>query len=421
MQPSADSFLSPYRFLDLTNDRGFLCGKVLADLGAEVIKVEPPGGDPSRFTGPLLRSSTAEKSEAGLYWFAYNQGKRGITLNLETPEGQDLFKRLITSAHGVIESFRPGYMESVGLSYAELCQVNPGLILTSITPFGRDGGPYAQWKAPDIVAMAMGGYMYLCGDPDRAPVRITFPQAYLHAAAEAAVGTLIALYHAASTGEGQNVDVSAQESLAWLMFNTRGYWELEKTIITRQGTRRSGLSSGAIQQQTWPCKDGFVTFVILGTASGAKTNQALVQWLEEEGMADDFLRGINWNDFDMATASQEFHDKLEGRVGRFFLNHTCSDLSEGAMKRRIMLYPVATVADLMASPQLAAREYWTKAPHPDLGVTITYPGPFVKATPNAIRPGRRSPLVGEHNDEIYGRELGISSFEMAALRRQGVI
>ncbi|MBI4289718.1 MAG: CoA transferase [Chloroflexi bacterium] len=423
MQAPNESFLSPYRFLDLTDNKGLLCGKLLADLGAEVIKVEPPGGDPDRSgpAGPFLKSENSDKTSKSLHWSVYNQGKKGITLNLDTDEGQELFMKLAARAHGVIESFHPGHMAALGLDYEALARINPAIVFTSITPFGQDGGPYANWKACDLVGMAMGGYMYLCGDADRAPVRITAPQAWLHTCGEAAVGAMIALYHAAGTGEGQHVDVSMQESVAMLMFNSRGFWELDKTVLTRQGARRSGLSSGAIQRQTWPCRDGFITFVILGAASGAKTNQGLVQWMDEEGMADDFLRGIDWNAFDMAAASQEFHDQLEARLKAFFLEHTRTELTDGAMKRRVMLYPVATVGDLMASPQLAARGYWTKVDHPETGMSITYPGPFVKCTPNALKPGRRAPLVGEHNNEIYGREVGLSSFELVALRRRGVI
>lgn len=420
MQPSTESFLSPYRFLDLTDDRGFLCGKILSSLGAEVIKIEPPGGDASRLANHLYQSESTNEPENSLFWFAYNQGKKGITLNLQSPDGRALFKRLVAKSHGVIESFSPGYMDSLGVGYAALTQTNPGLILTSITPFGQDG-PYKDWLAPDIVGMALGGYMFLCGDADRAPVRISYPQAYLHAAAEAAVGTLIALYHWINSAEGQLVDVSMQESIAMLMFNSRGYWELEKTIISRQGPRRTGLSSGAIQRQTWPCRDGFITFVVMAGVTGAKTNQALVRWMEEEDMADDYLRSIDWDSFDMATASQGFHDQVEARLGRFFLKHTRNELTDGALKRRIMLYPVATVGDLLINPQLVVRNYWTPVAHPELGTTITYPGPFIKSSPTPCVAGQRAPLVGEHNEEIYNKELGLSQQEMVELRRRGVI
>lgn len=420
MNPSTESFLSPYRFLDLTDDRGFLCGKILSSLGAEIIKIEPPGGDASRLANHLYQSDSSNEHENSLFWFAYNQGKKGITLNLQSQDGKALFKRLASTANGIIESFSPGYLDSLGLGYTVLTQNNPGLIFTSITPFGQDG-PYKDWNAPDIVGMALGGYMYLCGDPDRAPVRISYPQAYLHAAGEAAVGTLIALYHWINTGEGQLVDVSMQESVAMLMFNSRGYWELDKTLISRQGPRRTGLSSGAIQRQTWPCRDGFVTFVVMAGTTGAKTNQALVQWMGEDGMADEYLRSIDWAIFDMATAGQEFHDEVEARIGRFFLKHTRDELTEGALKRRIMLYPVATVSDLLAHPQLIARDYWIPVAHPELGTTVAYPGPFIKSSPTPCVTGHRAPLVGEHNEEIYCKRLGVSQQEMVELRRRGVI
>jgi len=409
--------LSPYRALDLTDEKGFLCGKILADLGAEVIKVEPPGGDPSRNIPPFYHDEP--HPERSLFWFAYNQGKKGITLNLEHPRGRELFLRLVKEADWVIESFPPGRMEELGLGYEALSRANRGIILTRISPFGQTG-PYRDFKAPDLVGMAMSGLMYLCGEPDRPPVRISFPQAYFHAAAEAAVGSMMALYHREASGEGQVVDVSMQESLLLATFNARPWWELHRVVVKRQGTRRAGLSSGAVQRQTWRCKDGYVTFVIVATATGAQTNKALVKWMEEEGMADDFLKSVDWEGFDMASATQEFHDAVEERIQRFFMEHTKEELYEGAMKRRIMLYPVADIKDLAHNPQLQAREYWVSVEHPELGTSITYPGPFIKSSLVPLKIGRRAPLIGEHNEEVYGR-LGLSQEELMELKREGVI
>ncbi|MFQ5827297.1 MAG: CaiB/BaiF CoA transferase family protein, partial [Dehalococcoidia bacterium] len=398
--------LGPYRALDLTDERGYFCGKVLADLGADVIKIEPPGGDPSRNIGPFYHD--IPEPEKSLFWFAYNQGKRGITLNLEAGEGREIFRRLAPEADLVIESFAPGYMDGLGLGYPDLREINPAIIVTSITPFGQ-GGPYRDYRAPDMVGMALGGLMYLCGDADRPPVRLSAPQAYLHAGGEAAVASLIALYHRTRTGEGQRVDVSMQQSVVNTTMNSRPFRELCGTVLTRQGPYRSGLSSGAVQRQTWPCKDGAVTFVIMGGAGGAKTNRALVEWMDGEGMADDSLKNMDWDNFDMATASQEFHDHVDDLIGRFFRSHTKAELYEGARTRRIMLYPVATIEDTADSPQLAARDFWVEVEHPELGRTITYPGPFVWASQTPLHPGRRAPLIGAHNEEVYCRELGLPS------------
>ncbi|MDO8670564.1 MAG: CoA transferase, partial [Dehalococcoidia bacterium] len=175
-QSSTDGALSPYRVLELPGEASLLGGKIMADLGADVIKIEPPGGDASRSIGPFYHDET--HPEKSLYWFALNTNKRSITLNLQSSEGRDLFRRLGRTADFVVESFSPGQMDKLGIGFSALHEMNPRLILASITPFGQTG-PYAGYKGSDIVAWAMGGYMYLCGESERAPLRISLPpQAY---------------------------------------------------------------------------------------------------------------------------------------------------------------------------------------------------------------------------------------------------
>ena len=413
-----EAMLSPYKALDLTDHKGFLCGKILADLGADVIKIEPPGGCPSRNIGPFY--GNIPHPERSLYWFVYNANKRGVTLDIETAQGRDILKKLAARADFIIESFSPGYLDNLGLGYEALQQVHPRLVMTSITPFGQSG-PYKDYQATDLVGMAMGGLMYLTGDSDRPPVRISFPQAYLHAAADAACGTLLAHYHRELTGQGQHVDVSMQQSVVWTMINARPFWELTGTFLKRVGPFRAGLSSGSIQRQTWSCRDGAVTFTVMGGAGGAETNRALVEWMDEEGMADEALKGIDWDAFDMAAASREFHQRIEDKIGRFFAAHTKEELFTEAVKRRIMLYPVNTPADIAVSPQLAAREYWVEVEHTELGACISYPGTFLKSSEVSCSLRRRAPLIGEHNHEIYQQELGLSDDQLAALREAGII
>ena len=183
--------LSPYRVLDLTTERGLLCGQILGDLGADVIKVEPPGGSPARQLGPFYQDQP--HPDRSLYWWSYNRNKRGITLNLESPDGQALLRRLVTSAHFLIESDTPGALAQHGCSYADLATLNPALVYVSITPFGQDG-PKANYAESDLVVLAAGGPLILTGDEDRAPVRVSVPQAYLHASGQAAVAALIAVW-----------------------------------------------------------------------------------------------------------------------------------------------------------------------------------------------------------------------------------
>ena len=413
MQP-----LEGFRALDLTDEKGFLCGRILADLGVDVIKVEPPGGDPSRRLGPFYKDIA--EPEKSLYWFAYNANKRGITLKLDCEEGRQVFRKLVDKADFVIESFHPGYMESLGLGYTTLRKVNPKLILTSISAFGQTG-PYADYKAPDLVGMAASGLMFLCGDPDRPPVRLSFPQAYIHAGAEAAVGTVIAHYHRGGTGEGQWVDVSMQQSVSFSTFNAAAFWQTNKVALKRVGPWRTALTGGILQRQIWPCQDGFVNFPVYGGVLGAVTNRRLVEWMDSEGKADDFLSGIDWDTFEMSRVSQEKWNHIEHLMVRFFQTHTKEELYQQALKRNIMIYPVNTVRDIAESDQLKAREFWSELYHPELDDTIKYPGPPIKSSLTPMQVNRRAPLIGEHNEEIYCGELGFPRDNLRVLEKRGVV
>ncbi len=408
--------LEGYRVLDLTDEKGFSCGCILGDLGADVIKVEPPGGEPSRKIGPFYKDIV--DPEKSLYWFAYNTNKRGVTLNLELRDGQEIFKKLASTAHFIIESFSPGHMDSLGLGFSSLSRINQAIILTSITPFGQTG-PYSHYKASDIVEMGMCGLMYLCGDPDRPPVRISFPQAYLHAGAEAAVGTLIAHYHREGTGEGQWVDVSIQEAAYVTTMNAPLFWPLEKRPLKRAGAWRTGLTSGVLQRQIWRCEDGYINMPIYGGPVGAKTNRALTEWMNNEGMSDDFLQSIDWPSFDMTTLDQKTWDHIEGLMQKFFLTHSRNELYSQGLRRGLMIYPVYTPEDIAGDAQLEAREYWVPVEHPELGETITYPGAIAK-TSLTSQIKKRAPLIGEHNQEIY-QELGLAKDELSSLKEAGVI
>lgn len=398
--------LSPYRVLDLTDEKGLFCGKLLADLGADVIKVEKPGGDPARKIGPFYHDEA--DPEKSLFWFAFNTNKRGITLDIETTEGQELFRRLVKTADFVIESFPPGYMDKLGLSYPSLEKTNPGIILVSITPFGQTG-PYKDYKTSDLIAWAMGGHMYPYGDADRPPLHVSHhSQAYLHAALQAAGGALIALRHRQQTGEGQQVDVSIQEAVVRSGDTGTLNWDMRKVISRRGGGGWLRLQS---QRRIWTCKDGYVLFFYHGGAQANRHNLPFIHWMDEEGMADEFLKGIDWDTFNFAMASQDMLERIAAPTGKFLMNHTKAELLEEAVKRRFMLYPVSSTRDIMESVQLAARDFWVKIEHPELKTTITYPGAFAKASGAPPRIRRRAPLIGEHNREIYEHELALSGEE----------
>ena len=409
--------LADYKALDLTDEKGFLCGALLGGLGTDVIKIERPGGDPSRSIGPFYHDIPSP--EKSLYFFAYNTNKRGITLNIETNDGRAIFRRLAATADFIIESYPPGYLDRSGLGYSALEKINPALIFVSITPYGNDG-PFKDFKAPDIVTWAMGGPMHRQGDADRAPVRVSHHfQSFLNAGAQAAVGALVALHHRTVTGEGQQVVVSIQEAVA--RTTIAATWDQNRICYHRGGLRN--LPSGEIVRSTivWPCKDGEVVWFFSGGERAGERNLPLIQWMDEEGFADDFIKGIDWEALDLTRITQEFLDRIYEPTMRFFMSHTKAELYEGASERRLFIYPVSNAADVMASPQLANREFWKELEHPELGTSITYPGAFTRATEMPPRLTRRAPLIGEHNGEIYEGELGFTKEELDMMKQEGTI
>lgn len=416
-KPENDTLLPGLRVLDLTDEKGFLCGKILGDMGADVIKVERPGGDLSRNIGPFYHD--IPHPEKSLYWFAYNLNKRGITLNIETKDGQEILRRLVKNADILIESFSPGYMDSLGLGYRALSEINSRLIMVSITPFGQTG-PYKNYKGPDLVCMAMSGFMYICGDADKPPVRIPIPQSYLAGGAEGAVGAAIAYYHRQTSGEGQHVDISIQESLLLTMALAIPLWQVEHSHLKRYGSSRR-LGSGGLSRIVWPCKDGHVNFVIHGGQTGSHTNKALADWMDEEGMLPDFMREVDWNKLDLVTIPKELMSSLEEHIGKFFLGRTKAELYQWARENQAMLYPVSTTEDLMKSDQLSERNFWVDVEHPEVGDTICYPGAWAMLSAASLTIRRRAPLIGEHNQEIYEGELHMPHSEIVMLKQAGVI
>jgi crotonobetainyl-CoA:carnitine CoA-transferase CaiB-like acyl-CoA transferase len=407
--------LSPYRVLDLTDEKGLLCGQILADLGADVVKVETPGGDSARWIGPFYHDDP--HPEKSLFWFAYNSDKRGITLDLETEDGRDVFRKLARTADVVVESFPPGRMNELGLGYPRLEKINPRLILVSISPFGQ-AGPYWNYKAPDIVAWAMGGYMYSVGDSDRSPVRISqHSQAYLHAGGQAAQAALLALYQREVSGIGQRIDVSIRDSVTRCTpERITEAWDFRKVVV-----HRGGLGSTLRVKRTWPCKDGYVSAFFWSGPDARRWNSPLIQWMDREGMSNDFINTMDWDTFDLQKLTQETYDRIAEPVGRFFMAHTKAELLAGAAKYKAQLYPLSTTADILNNPQLASRGYWAQVEHPELQARITYPGAFARTSEAPPRIGRRAPMIGEHNVEIYEKELAMTRAEILRLAQMGVV
>ncbi len=412
--------LSPYRILDLTEGGCMIGARILGDLGADVIKIEPPGGSPSRIAPFYKDLPDPEKS---LFWFAYNINKRGITLDINKVDGQEIFKRLVLTADAVIESFEPDYMDQIGLGYDELSKIKSDIVLTSITPFGQTG-PKAHYKGSDLTAWASGGYLYICGDPDRPPIWISFPQASLHAGAEAASGTMSALWHRCITGEGQHVDISIQECVIACCFQTPEMWDLNKIEITRVGHSLQTSISHIQFNVVWRCKDGYVVIVPGGGIEPFVSNmKSLVRWMDEEGMAAQWLKEMDWvKDYDESKITQDLVDRVEKVLGEFLIKKTKMELyEEGALKRHLLIGPLYTTKDIWQDKQLRARDFWVPVKHLELGDILTYCGPFVKLTETPIEYRHLAPLIGEHNIEIYQEELGVTREDLVLLRQAMII
>ena len=382
--------------LDLADGKGLYCTRLLAGLGAEVIKVEPPEGDPTRRMGPFYRD--IPDPEGSLYFWHYNLNKRGITLSLDHPEGRSLFGRLAAQADVIVETFQPGYLASQGFSFQELHALNPRLILTSITGFGQTG-PYHDYKSSDLIGLAMGTQLYLCGFPDRAPVRTGASQGHHQASLHASAATLVALFWRDVTGEGQHVDVSMQEAVAADLQWTMALYDLKGVAREREGSK------------LFPCKDGYVRY------SAGRGWEEMVSWMASEGMAGD-LEEPRWQNV-MERRAGEAH--INEVLVAFLLTHTKAEIYREAVKRRLAFGPSNTAGELVSDPHLNARDFFVDVEHPELGQTFRYPGPPVRLTETPWAVEKRAPLRGEHNQEIYVQRLGLSPDEVTKLQKQGAI
>jgi len=417
------STLFPYTTLfrsDLTEGGCLVGPKILGDLGADVIKIEKPGGSPSRI-GPYYKD--VADPEKSLFWFAYNVNKRGITLDIDTADGQEIFKQLVRTADVVMESFEPGYMDCLGLGYADLSRINPRIIMTSITLFGQTG-PKAHYKGRDMIGWAGGGYLYVCGEPDKSPVWVSFPQALLLGGAEAASGTMTALFNRETGGEGQQVDVSIQECMIWPTMNATIMWDVTKADLVRPGWAFRVPGRGLRMRQGVRCKDGYVVIHLVGGATQAHivTMSGLVKWMDEEGVAPEWLKKIDWViDYDASKLTQEQIDRVENAIESFVMTKTKMEFYDGAVKRHLLAAPASSGKDIWENPQLRARDYWQELEHPELGSKVSYCGPFFKMSETPIHYRMRAPLIGEHNEQVYVQELGFSKEKLFLLRQAGII
>ncbi|MFJ1258738.1 CaiB/BaiF CoA transferase family protein [Cupriavidus sp. CuC1] len=405
--------LDGVRVLDMSGPSGQYCGKMFADLGAEVILVEPVGGSSVRRDGPFIDNQP--HPERSIPFAYFNSGKRSISIDLDLAEGQEIFRKLVSETDVLIESEKPGVMARRGLDYVSLTAISPRLVMASITPFGQDG-PYSQYESEDIVALALGGMLYLGGYPETSPIAAHGNQAYLAAAQFAAVAAMMGVWAAEAEGletQGRHIDVSIQECVVMGMENAIQFYDLEGTVRRREAGQQRWAGAGVFD-----CADGQVYLM----AGGIVPNQfrvANVRWLMEEGVSEaEQMLAKKWDNPDYQ-ASDEAKQIFAELFAPFARARTKEYLYSEGQSRRIPICPINTPRDLMENRQLAYRNYFVSVAHSHTGKPLTVPGaPYVLgSTPWGI--SRPSPRLGEHTSEILS-VLGYDIAAQAALLKSGV-
>ena len=402
------------RVLELADEKGQWCGKLLADMGADVVKIEPPGGQETRTVGPFFED--LPHRERSLSFWHYNTSKRGITLSLETEDGRSLFRRLAAQADVILESYRPGYMKSLGLSYEDLKRDNPRLVMCSLTPFGQDG-PWSDYETSDLLHLAAGGQMAGCGyteeeEPDAPPIAPGGGQAWHMGSHFAMMAIGAALLSRTVTGRGQYIDASVHEACALTTEAAVTRYIYTGQIVRRQTGRHA--SPTPTDKSQHPCADGRyinVAAQILNRLTPERL-QILGDWMKDEGLAGDILEEKLRNP-DSITDNELFL--------YFIANMSRDDVYHGGQKRGFNMGAVRSPEEVLADPHLEDRGFWAEVEYPEVGAKLRHPGPAGIFNGSPWRISRRAPLVGEHNEEVLCGELGLSKAELAVLTEGGVV
>jgi crotonobetainyl-CoA:carnitine CoA-transferase CaiB-like acyl-CoA transferase len=418
-------YLKSLRVLDLTDHRGLLAGHCLAHMGADVIQIEPPSGSPAREEAPRGPGGRS------FFWEAYAAGKRGITCNLYEPRGRDLLLQLAKSADFLIESAPAGVMQQIGCGYDELRKVNPKLIYVSLKPFGETG-PKAGYADTELVMWAAGGALYGARDGDRPPVRMTVPQAYLHASSDAAVGALIAHFARLQSGTGQHVEISVQTSVAQATLSTilaEAVGDHAFTLEPQSSDGKepekldlSGSGSATSRRKFWQVKDGLVELhLAMGGATGKFTNN-LFAWIKDEGF-DCPADILTWDwvklpqEFQAGRLQPEDMNRARAVVGAFLAQYRRRELVEHSVRRKVLIAARYEIPDLADSPHYQARKVFQKGAGENPTMQINWPARTTAEPPPPLRP---APAIGQHNGEIYGA-LGMDAAALKQLEIEGVV
>jgi benzylsuccinate CoA-transferase BbsE subunit len=410
--------LTGLRVLELTSEHAQFCGKLMADLGADVIKVEPPGGQETRNVGPFLEDEA--HPERSLYFWHYNTSKRGVTLDLNLPDGQDIFRKLSATAGLILESFPAGYLSDLGLGYESLVKRNPGLIMCSVTPFGQDG-PWRDYQTSDLLHLAAGGQMASSGYdvediPDAPPIAPGGGNAWHIVSHYSYIAIMGALYHRDFTGEGQYIDVSVHEACS---LTTEGaiaiYLSTGEVVRRHTGRHASADMSPGIQHAT--NDGGYINTTRSGSNLTPARIKVLGEWMDGYGLAQDLLDEKYQDPAVVEVSGQHFADVLKN----FFANMPLVEAYEGGQELNFPWGAIRTMEEIMGDPHLQDRDFFVPVEHPELGREFVYPGPAAIYNASPWRISRRAPLVGEHNQEIFGGELGLPQADLEELKSSGVI
>jgi crotonobetainyl-CoA:carnitine CoA-transferase CaiB-like acyl-CoA transferase len=410
--------LAGLRVLELADQTGQFCGKLLGDLGADVVKIEPPGGEPGRHIGPFL--DDIPHPERSLSFWYYNTSKRGVTLDLETTDGRGLFRRLAATADVVLETFRPGFLESLGLDYASLRQQNPRLIVCSLTPFGQTG-PWRDYLSSDLLHMAAGGQMASCGYdeadvPNAPPIAPGGGNAWHTGCHFAAMAIMAALVHRTVAGQGQYIDASIHEACALTTEAAIANYIYRGEVLRRQTGRHHAAAPTPRTQ--FRAKDGnYVTALVAGRLNPRYVGE-LADLLDSYGMAGD-LKDPKYRD--PAVIAANTSHIIDDLVADFIAGLPAEEVYHAAQERGFTWGAVRTPEALLDDPHLHDRGFWKQVEHPELGRSFIYPGEAAIYNGSPWRISRRAPLIGEHNMEIFHEELGLSRAELSVLAENRVI
>ena len=418
MTTPATGPLSNLRLLELADQKGEFCGKLMADLGADVVKVEPPGGETTRSVGPFL--DDVPHPDRSLSFWHYNTSKRGVTLDLESGEGRTLFRRLASTADVVLETFAPGYFASLGLAYDALSAADPKLIMCSLTPFGQTG-PWRDYQSSDLLHMAAGGQMASSGYdesdvPDAPPIAPGGGNAWHTGAHYAYIAIMAALVHRTASGEGQYIDASVHDACALSTESAVASYIYRDEVVIRQTGRHHAAQPTPRTQ--YPTKDGKYVNALTGGRLDPAYVQILAEWFDGHGLADDLM---DERYRDPEVIAKNARHIVEEVLANFIANRTAEEVYHEAQERGFPWGAVRAPDDLPSDRHLEDREFWTEVAHPELDRTFIYPGGGAIFNGSPWRISRRAPLVGEHNAEIFGGLLGLSREELARLADSGVI